>query len=93
MEQEQLADRIKRLREAAGMSHAELALEARLVSGRQQVYTWESGGQPGSRFIPQLADALEVSSHYLLTGHESRFVAGSAATGAVPQPSVDTACG
>ncbi len=80
----ELADRIKALREAKGFSQAELALEARLLSGRNIICTWEAGRQPGAKFIPQLADALGVSSHYLLTGRESAFVSGAAATGATP---------
>ncbi len=76
----ELAGRIKSLREAKGLTQAELAVEARLISGRNIICSWEDGGQPGARFIPALADALGVSSHYLLTGRESEFTTSAPAT-------------
>lgn len=65
---ETLAERIKRLRTALGLTQAELAMRAGAPSGRAIVNSWESGTQPAAKWIPGLADALGVSCDELLKG-------------------------
>ena len=82
---ETLSQRIARLRLAAGLSRGELALNIRAMSGRMVISKWESGTVPNGRWVAALADALGVSSHYLLTGRESEFTTS--------EPAPDTSAG
>ena len=69
---EPIGARIKRLREAAGLSLGALAAKIGTPSGRQLVYGWEGpdAAVPSSTWIVPLARALGCSVEYLLTGHE-----------------------
>ena len=60
-----VADRIKQLREQAGMTQAELA--KRLGITRSSVNAWEMGiSVPSTRYIVELAEMFKVSADYLL---------------------------
>lgn len=66
---ESLARRIRRLREARGLTPGGLALKMQCESGRTLVAQWESGGTaPSAKWIVPLADALGVSCDELLRG-------------------------
>ncbi len=59
------ADRIKLLRESAGLTQAELA--KRLGLSRSSVNSWEMGLTiPSTQYIVELAKKFDVSSDYLL---------------------------
>jgi transcriptional regulator with XRE-family HTH domain len=70
MKDETLRERIKRLREAIGMTQAELASEASMKPGT--IGDLESGRQHGTAKFDLLATALRVSSDYLRDGKESK---------------------
>lgn len=60
-----IANRIKKLREAAGMTQAELA--KRLGITRSGVNAWEMGiTTPSTQYIVELAELFKVSADYLL---------------------------
>lgn len=66
---ELVSERIRRLRQARGLSRAALAsgvgVSAMCVCG------WEWGRLPSTPVLPRLASALEVSIDYLLLGREA----------------------
>lgn len=65
MRENVLAERIKGLRKAKGMSQGALAEAIGATQGA--VSQWELGiAEPRSRQVAQLAEALEVSADYLL---------------------------
>ena len=59
-------DRLQAAREAAGLSRDELATRLEL-SSPSRIRVWEAGlERPRPRFVPRLADALDVGPLYLL---------------------------
>lgn len=73
-----LGGRIRELREQAGMSQLELA--NKLGISRTAIARYEGGVSSPSRRLKELADALDVSTDYLL-GSEDEFVAPYRQTG------------
>lgn len=66
-----VGERIKKLREAAGMTQQELAERAGYTHKASiQMIEVGKAGIPAGR-LPLIADALGVSMHYLETGEES----------------------
>lgn len=63
---ETFGQRIKRLREAAGLKQHELA--ARCGMGQSAIGNIENGKRGGSRNLAKLATALGVNPYYLETG-------------------------
>jgi len=62
-------ERLRRYRERAELTQGELALHARIVSGRTSIDNWEKDAAvPSSKWIVPLADALGVSCDELLRG-------------------------
>jgi len=60
-----IANRIKKLRESAGMTQAELAKQLGLT--RSGVNAWEMGiTVPSTQYIVELAQFFKVSADYLL---------------------------
>lgn len=67
---ETLAERIHRLRLQRGITHR--ALGARIGVDWKNVWRWETGERmPHAGTLPNLANALGVSTDYLLTGRET----------------------
>ena len=63
--EETIGERIKRLREAAGLSQWKLAAAAGVP--QSTLWRWETkGAAPGSTKLSALADALGVTTDYLL---------------------------
>lgn len=61
--------RLRRYREAAGLSAGELAMHAMIRSGSSSMSVWEGGKSwPSAGVIPRLADALGVTCDELLRG-------------------------
>jgi transcriptional regulator with XRE-family HTH domain len=70
---EPLGDRLARLRRAKGWSQRELAAQAGTKSN--QISKFERGRyQPNLETLSKLAEALETSTDFLLTGRESKEV-------------------
>ena len=68
-----LAERIKTLREQAGMSQEKLA--KRLGITRSSVNAWEMGiSTPSTQYIAELAGLFQVSADYLLGLNETATV-------------------
>ena len=68
-----LAERIKTLREQAGMSQEKLA--KRLGITRSSVNAWEMGiSTPSTQYIAELAGLFRVSADYLLGLNETATV-------------------
>ncbi len=68
-----LAERIKTLREQAGMSQEKLA--KRLGITRSSVNAWEMGiSTPSTQYIAELAGLFQVSADYLLGLSETATV-------------------
>ena len=68
-----LAERIKTLREQAGMSQEKLA--KRLGITRSSVNAWEMGiSTPSTQYIAELAGRFRVSADYLLGLNETATV-------------------
>ena len=68
-----LAERIKTLREQAGMSQEKLA--KRLGITRSSVNAWEMGiSAPSTQYIAELAGLFRVSADYLLGLNETATV-------------------
>ena len=68
-----LAERIKTLREQAGMSQEKLA--KRLGTTRSSVNAWEMGiSTPSTQYIAELAGLFRVSADYLLGLNETATV-------------------
>lgn len=72
-----VSDRIKKLREAGGMTQAELA--KKLGISRSSVNAWEQGiSSPSTQYIVELSHIFKVSTDYLLmcSGYSSVDVTG-----------------
>lgn len=66
---ETLGDRIKRARERAGLTQADLARRVGSKSGRSgTVSDWERGKYPGAETLAELPGVLGCDGHWLLTG-------------------------
>ncbi len=66
-----LGSRVQILREAAGLTRAELGFRMGCATGAAQLYNWETGKSlPNVKWLPPLARALRVSLDYLITGKE-----------------------
>ena len=66
---ETLAERIRKAREAAGLTQAQLAQMVGSKSGRAgTVSDWEAGRLPNAETIAELPAVLGVDGHWLLTG-------------------------
>lgn len=68
MKHETIGTRIQRKRKAKGWTPFRLSLAAKLPE--QSIRGWEKGRTPNAESIPALAQALDTSSNYLLTGKE-----------------------
>jgi len=64
---ETFGQRVKRLREARGLTQAELARRAGMA-GQAAIGNIENGNRSGSRNIAKLAKALSVNPYHLETG-------------------------
>lgn len=67
---ESFGQRVKRLREARGMTQAELAKKSGM-SGQAAIGNIENGNRSGSRNLAKLSAALMVNPYYLETGEGS----------------------
>ena len=66
-----LGSRVQILREAAGLTRAELGFRMGCPTGGQLLLHWETGKSlPNVKWLPPLARALRVSLDYLVTGRE-----------------------
>ncbi len=68
-----LGNRVRFLRESAGLTRAELGFRMCCPTGGQLLVHWETGKSlPNVRWLPPLARALGVSLDFLITGREYR---------------------
>ena len=77
MEIKDIGQRIARLRKEKGYSQVELA--KKLNVSDKTVSKWENGGMPSIDLLPALANLLEVSIDYLMTGNQKDAPAGESA--------------
>lgn len=72
MKDPELGERIKTLRREAGMTQNQLA--NKLNMNVQQVARYEAGGSiPSAHLLAKMAEILEVSTDYLITGYDKGF--------------------
>jgi len=72
MKDPELGARIKNLRHEAGMTQSQLANQ--LNMNVQQVARYEAGGSvPSAQLLAKMAQILEVSTDYLITGYDKGF--------------------
>lgn len=77
-----IGQRIRSAREAAGLSQLALAVAIRMTPS--VVYRWEAGAtRPGRDALPRIAEALGVSEDWLLTGRDAPSGANPATLSAI----------
>lgn len=83
--------RVKALREAAGLTQAELADKVGLTN--RAVGAWESGrSKPRLDKLSKLADILGTTPYYLMNGDGPERVESRAASAAVPMRTIGVTC-
>ncbi len=83
--------RVKALREAAGLTQAELADKIGLTN--RAVGAWESGrSKPRLDKLSKLADILGTTPYYLMNGDGPERVESRAASAAVPMRTIGVTC-